>query len=91
VNSPPYDEGSLGHIVIGAQEIYNVCIELRGQVSEMRGDVRELSRTVDDLVKDQQDHEDRLRAVERKAWAIPSASTAVAVIALIFALIGQFG
>lgn len=91
MSGPAQDDGSLGRVVIGAQEIYNVCVELRGQMGEVRGDLRELRKTVEELAKDQEDHEDRLRAVERKAWAIPSASTAIALVALIFTLLQQFG
>lgn len=79
------DPGPLGHVVIGAQEIYNLCVVLREQGNEIRSDVRSLQRTVDQLVEDLKDHETRLRVVERRAWAIPSASTAISLVALLVA------
>lgn len=81
--TPPNDSGSLGHVVIGAQEIYNLCVVLREQSNETRNDIRSLQRTLDQVVEDLKDHETRLRAVERRAWAIPSASTAIALVALL--------
>jgi hypothetical protein len=83
MSSVPDPGGGLGHVVIGAQEIYNLCVELRSQSGEIRGDLRDLKSTVDKIARDVEDHETRLRAVERRAWAIPSAATAIAMMALL--------
>lgn len=87
----PDPGGGLGHVVIGAQEIYNLCVELRSQSNETRSDIRALQRTLDQVVEDLKDHETRLRAVERRAWAIPSAATVIAMVALLVSAYVAFG
>jgi hypothetical protein len=91
VASVPDPGGGLGHVVIGAQEIYNLCVELRSQGGEIRGDLRELKNTVDKIALEVEDHETRLRAVERRAWAIPSAATVIAMMALLVSAYAVFG
>lgn len=81
----------MGHVVIGAQEIYNICVVLREQGAETQRAVTKLQTTVDQMAEDLKDHETRLRAVERRAWAIPSAATVIATMALLVSIYVAFG
>lgn len=89
--SVPDPGGGLGHVIIGAQEIYNLCVELRSQGNETRSDIKELQKTLDRMAEDIKDHETRLRSVERRAWAIPSAATVIAGMALLVSAYAVFG
>jgi len=89
--SVPDPGGGFGHVIIGPQEIYNLCLELRTQGNETRSDIRAMRETMNQVVADLKDHEDRLRAVERRAWAIPSAATVIAMMALLVSAYVAFG
>jgi hypothetical protein len=57
----------LGGVTIGAREIYD---ELVG----MRGDVRDLTHASEMVSRKLEDHEERLRTLERWKYALPTAA-----------------
>jgi hypothetical protein len=59
-------EDPLG-VTIGAREIYD-------QVVGLRDDVRSLVQSNSDVVKTLDDHEQRIRSVERWKYAVPTAA-----------------
>lgn len=52
-------------VTIGAREIYD-------QVVGLRDDVRSLNQTNEDVKETLDDHEERLRAIERWKYAVPA-------------------
>jgi hypothetical protein len=77
----------LGIVHIGAREIYDEVVSMRGDLGRIGG---ELSRISDSDASTQEtlaDHESRLRQAERRLWAIPTAATLLAAGSLIVAII----
>lgn len=66
-------------VVIGLRDVYNEVRDMRKSV-----DALVLQRLADD--QRAVDHEDRIRQVERKVWAIPSLSALIAIAALVLSL-----
>lgn len=60
------DGQDLGHVTIGAREIYD---EVRATREEVRGSTQALQALAETL----SDHETRLRAVERWRYSVPAA------------------
>lgn len=84
----------LGPVTIGAREIYDAVIALTGQLKEVRGDLRrqedahavQVARVAEDrrhVNERMAGYASRLRAVEKRVWALPSASLIVAVLAVV--------
>lgn len=74
-------EEPFGHVVvITAREIYEAVVRLTGRV-----DVA-ISQQAD-AAKDLTDHEQRIRALERARWPLPSIGVLIAVLSLIIAVI----
>lgn len=63
-----------GAVRITLRDVYAVVQETHEAVVEMRGVVTAHGTTAED-------HETRLRAVEKRVWQLPSIATVVAVIA----------
>lgn len=61
------ERDELGGVAIGAQEIYDELVALRG-------DVRSLSQTHEAVTQTLTDHETRLRGLERWRYALPVAA-----------------
>lgn len=76
--STPSDDGivriTLRDVYAAVQETHEVVVQMRGDVSAQ--------------AKQGEDHETRLRAVERRVWALPSIATVVAVAGAILSVIG---
>lgn len=81
-------DGSVGPVVIGAREIYDKVVEVGGHVTDLRTELRLVQQDVIELKQDLAEYKDRLRSVERRVWAIPSASTIIATVALLITLYG---
>jgi hypothetical protein len=69
----------LGQVVIGAREIYDAVMQVSATVNR-------LSAQHDDLVRDLQDHEVRIRVLERSRWPLPAVSVLVSVAAVAVAI-----
>lgn len=82
------EDNSLGPVVIGAREIYDKLILVGGQVNDLRTEIRLVQQDISELKRDLAEYKDRLRTVERRVWAIPSASTIIATVALLVTLYG---
>lgn len=70
----------LGPVQIGAREIYD-------ELKTVGVKVDHVSSQLDGVVADVADHENRLRALERSRWPLPSLAALVAVASLILAVI----
>lgn len=68
----------LAGIVITSREIYDAVVRLTGRV-----DV--LIAQQEDVKHDLNDHEVRIRSIERARWPLPTVSVLVAIVALIIA------
>lgn len=69
----------LGPVTIGAREIYDQVVAVRGVVD----------RLVDqhqDQERQGLDHEARLRALERGRWPLPTLSVVIALVAVVVAV-----
>ncbi|MEU7186441.1 hypothetical protein [Streptomyces sp. NPDC045369] len=78
------DRNELGGVTIGAREIYDELVALRG-------DVRSLSQTHAAVAQTLDDHETRLRGLERWRYALPVAAVTSAgtLIAAVLKAIGK--
>lgn len=73
-------EPTLGGIQITAREIYDAVVRLTGRVDvliEQQNQTRSVT----------QDHETRIRSLERARWPLPSIAVLVSVAALVLALL----
>lgn len=67
-------------VTITAREIYDAVVRLTGKVDlliEQQADIK----------KDKQDHEERIRSLERARWPLPTITVLIALLALIVALL----
>ncbi|MFE5616283.1 hypothetical protein [Streptomyces sp. NPDC056524] len=72
------DRDNLGGVTIGAREIYDELVA-------MRGDVRSLTQTRESVDKALENHGERLTALERWKYGLPAtAVTAVGALVLSF-------
>lgn len=69
-------------IEIGLKDIYDLLVATNTQLIELRAEVR-------DLVKQTEDHEARIRALERGRWPLPALSVVIALAALLFPFLNQ--
>ncbi|MFI1195522.1 hypothetical protein ACH4T9_20005 [Micromonospora sp. NPDC020750] len=67
-------------VEIGLKEIYDLLVALNTNVQILAGDIKDLSSKADD-------HEQRLRSLERARWPLPTLAALVSVGALILALL----
>jgi len=81
----------LGGITITAREIYDAVVRLTGRVdvlieqhNNLQADLQQHEQRADGR---HNDHETRLRALERARWPLPSAAVLVSVAALALAII----
>ncbi len=65
----------LGGVVITSREIYDAVVRLTGRVDVL---IEQHAATQSDV----QDHEARLRSLERGRWPLPAASVLIALAAL---------
>lgn len=68
----------VGPVTIGAREIYDLLVDLRGQVSRLAD---QHAGTTDDV----KDHEARIRSLERRQWPLPTLAVLVSVAAIVVA------
>jgi hypothetical protein len=74
------DPAALGPIVITSREVYDAVVRLTGRVDVL---IAQQQAAAADL----QDHETRLRSLERARWPLPSASLLVAIGALVLSFV----
>jgi hypothetical protein len=65
---------------ITGREIYDAVVRLTGRVDVL---IEQQTATRQDI----QDHEERLRAVERRQWPLPTASVLLALIAVAIGIV----
>lgn len=68
-------------VEIGLKEIYDLLVALNTNVQIIAGDIK-------DLTKQGEDHETRIRALERGRWPLPSLAALVSLGAFVLALLG---
>jgi hypothetical protein len=71
----------LGGVVITSREIYDAVVRLTGRVDVLIAQSEEVRH-------DLQDHETRLRALERARWPLPAASVLIALAAFGWSVLG---
>lgn len=67
---------------ITLRDVYDAVTELSDGVSELRSDVRRVADREEDAARVAADHEDRLRALERRLWALPSLAAVLSFISV---------
>ncbi len=70
----------LGPVTIGAREIYDQVVAVRGVVDRLVDQHQDQERTATD-------HEARIRSLERGRWPLPTVSVLVALVALVIAVL----
>lgn len=70
----------MGPITITAREVYDAVVRLTGRVDVL---ISQQSTTQAEV----QDHESRLRVLERARWPLPSAAVLLSIAALIIPLV----
>jgi hypothetical protein len=70
----------LGPVTIGAREIYDELLTVGSKVDKV-------DAKVDVIVNDVNDHETRIRALERARWPLPSLAALFGLASLILAII----
>jgi hypothetical protein len=81
----------LGPVEIGAREIYDAVMKLQGTVERLADRQDTAQREADDRHRElktrQDDHEDRVRQIERRMWPLPTLSAAIALLALVLTVL----
>ena len=77
----------LGHVRIGPRDIYDQLVGLQREIADMRGEMKRANDADQYASKKLGDHETRIRLLEKRVWAIPSAATIIAVMALLWPLV----
>ena len=72
----------MGYVVIGAREVYDAVLRLTTKVEALTGQIGE-------LIADHDDHEKRLRALERGRWPLPALGAVLSVAAVVVAATGK--
>lgn len=80
-------EQQLGPVVIGPREIYDQLVKLTLAVGEVRGELARMGDAQQNAQARLNDHAGRLHQVERRLWAIPSASLLVSIAAVAVAIV----
>lgn len=65
-------------VTVGLREIYEVVLEMKAQLTVLVGQHADQSKSLDD-------HEERIRALERSRWPLPSLSVLISLAALLLA------
>lgn len=78
-------------VQIGPREIYDSVLLLRTELAAMRSELARLADADQAAQARLSDHETRIRLLEKRVWAIPSAATVLAVASLIIGLMQQTG
>lgn len=68
-------------VEIGLKEIYDLLVALNTNVQLLAADIKDLS-------KQGEDHEARIRSLERGRWPLPSLAALVSIAALVLAAFG---
>ena len=68
--TPPNEDNSSGHVVVTLAQIYSVVLEVQVDVSDIKTALTEVSKKTED-------HETRIRALERRVWAAGGAGGAI--------------
>jgi hypothetical protein len=76
-------------VVITLRDVYEAVNRLAERVSGLVGQVEALREQFDRLDRQRDDHESRLRALERRQWPIPSAALLVSIVAVVITVISS--
>lgn len=87
----PDGQPQLGHVVIGAREIYDAVMRLQGSVDRLAGQITATAAECDEregrATQRFTDHEQRIRDGERLRWPLPAVSVFIAVAALVVTIL----
>src|SRR5690625_4009323 len=70
--------GAAAGVTVSLEVIYRTVLDVQQGQVEMRGDVREIKNKIERLGEDFNDHESRIRALERKVWTAAGTAAALA-------------
>lgn len=68
-----------GAVIITTADIYRQLLDLTKEVGELKGALQETSK----MLKALEDHEARLRALERGRWPVPALAVLISIGALV--------
>lgn len=68
-----------GAVIITTADIYRQLLELTREVGELKGGLQETTK----MFKALEDHETRLRALERARWPLPALAMLISIGALV--------
>jgi len=74
-------------LVITLRDVYDAVTRLSERVTGLAGQVEGLQGRFDRADKHRDDHESRLRSLERRQWPIPSAALLISIAAVVVAVI----
>ena len=74
-------------LVITLRDVYEAVTRLAERVTGLAGQVEALRGRFDGGDKQRDDHESRLRSLERRQWPIPSAALLISIAAVVGAVI----
>ncbi|MFI6534197.1 hypothetical protein ACIBHY_17180 [Nonomuraea sp. NPDC050547] len=77
----------LGPVQIGAREIYDQLLQTDRKLDKIDGKVEQVAQAHGELAKDMNDHEGRIRVLERGRWPLPSLAALIALASLVLTLI----
>ncbi len=73
---------------ITSREIYDAVVRLTGRLDVLIEQQMNTNKTIEEIKKDQRDHEDRLRILEKGRWPLPALAAVVAIASLAVAVFG---
>ncbi|MFC4063053.1 hypothetical protein ACFOWE_32645 [Planomonospora corallina] len=77
----------LGPMMIGVRELYEELKTVGGKVHRQTAKLDHIDAKVVSVVEDVDDHEARIRALERARWPLPSLAALVSLAGLVFAIL----
>jgi hypothetical protein len=77
----------LGSIMIGVREVYDELKSLGGKVHRQTAKIDHVDAKVTSVAEDVNDHEVRIRALERARWPLPSLAALISLAGLVFAIL----
>lgn len=74
-----------GAVIITTADIYRQLLDLTKEVGELKGALQETSK----IAKIVEDHETRLRVLERGRWPLPALAVLLSVAALVIQVVAS--
>lgn len=72
----------LGPVIITAREVYDAVIRVSTQVTDLSAQITAVAKDQVEIAKSMDDHEARIRSLERGRWPIQSLTVLISIAAL---------